>query len=76
MPGCSRAAEPWMPLLSLLLARPLTENSTGTELGGGYSFSSQGTALFFWGIYFMLLCAIFLWERLLQWEVKTTAVGG
>lgn len=33
--------------LSLLLARPLRENPTGTELGGGYSFSSQGTALFF-----------------------------
>lgn len=76
VPGCSRAAEPWMPSLSLLLARPLTENPTGTELGGGYSFSSQGTALFFWDIYFMLLCPIFLWDRLLQWEGKTMAVRG
>lgn len=65
-----------MALLSLLLARPLTENPTGTELGGGYSSSSQGTALFFWDIYFMLLCAIFLWDRLLQWEGKTMAVRG
>lgn len=65
--------------LSLLLARPLRENPTGTELGGGYSFSSQGTALFFfffWDIYFMSLCAILPWDRLLQREGETTAVRG
>ena len=57
VPGCSRATEPWMPSLSLLLARPLTENPAGTELGGGSSFSSQGTALFFLGhIFHVALC--------------------
>lgn len=49
-----------MSSLSLLLARPLTENPSGTELGGGYSFSSQGTAFsifFFLGhIFHVALC--------------------